>query len=181
MKTYIYLVPLVLLCSLLTGCDRSNADLKHQHHHFKMQHDQIHLSDFTRENIEANRNEYPWFDTTYQFYRPDMSAVTELKSRLSHYSFMVFGGSWCGDTKRLLPKFYKVTDAIGVPGNKITLVGVDRNKNAVDKSPHQYHIDRIPVFIMFYDGREAGRITEACKHSVEKDMAEIYQNYLRGS
>jgi hypothetical protein len=43
-------------------------------------------------------------------------------------SYVVFGGTWCEDTKHLLPNFIATADAAGVPANHLTLIGVDRNK-----------------------------------------------------
>jgi thiol-disulfide isomerase/thioredoxin len=73
---------------------------------------------------------------------------------------IAFSGTWCGDSKYLLPKFFALTDAAGLSPDRITLIGVDRNKKTVQHLSETFKVDRIPTFIVMKNGREIGRVSE---------------------
>ena len=145
----------------------------------KMMPEKIYYADFSRQNIKKEPSVFNWYDTTYRYYHPDTMKLAALKEISGHLSFRVFGGSWCGDTKRLLPKFYKVTDVLGIPDSLIKLSGVDRQKRSGDETAERYLVNKIPVFILYYDNVEAGRIIEKVNNSIEADMLAIFTNYSK--
>jgi thiol-disulfide isomerase/thioredoxin len=148
-------------------------------------------SEFTKAAIDAekdfiltrnglnNQQKYPWFLNAYKSYKPEEIAINELQEQKEHLSFVVFGGSWCSDTKKALPKFYKVVEEAQIPNNKIALYGVDHEKRSQEKAvkgktkSDEYDITRVPVFIVFYDGKEIGRLNEKPQKSLEEDMLKL--------
>lgn len=116
---------------------------------------------------------YPWYAENYDDYTPNPAWVDTLAANLTpKHEILVFGGTWCGDTKNLLPKFYRVMDALPSPP-KITLVLVDRKKKSGKKAEKPYNIEFVPTFIVLKDGKEEGRIVESVQTSIEKDLALI--------
>jgi hypothetical protein len=168
---------LTLAILLLWGCRPLKQYINHVGN--TITPEKIYYTDFTRKTIQQNPREFTWYDTTYHSYHPDTLKILALKPMASHMSFRVFGGSWCSDTKKLLPKFYRITDAIGIPDSLINLSGVDRHKSSENISAERYLVNRIPVFILYYDGMEAGRIIEKVKKSMEADMLTVYEAYLK--
>jgi thiol-disulfide isomerase/thioredoxin len=53
------------------------------------------------------------------------AAVAALKGAKDSIYVLAFGGTWCDDTKAILPKFYALADAAGLAQDRITLLGVD--------------------------------------------------------
>lgn len=137
----------------------------------------IHLSDFQRHNL-TNAVVYPWYSPAYDAYKPDMAMLKPLYAIKKSISVTVFGGSWCDDTHALLPIFYKVADAISLDSSSIKLIGVDRDKKAAHAEEKGLNITKVPTFIFYYDGKEAGRIVESVQKSMEEDMAAIYKPYF---
>ena len=133
----------------------------------------VHLKDFTRANLDSFWL-FPWFKYAYRDYNPNGRMVDSLSFLKDHISIIVFGGSWCGDTKDLLPKFYKTVEKAKIPADRITLIGVDRHKHSHDGRSLKYRIKRVPTFILFYDGKEIGRVVESVHASIESDMLSIY-------
>lgn len=43
---------------------------------------------------------------------------------------IVFFGSLCGDSKRQVPAFLKISDAVGIPSGRIRFYGLDRARQA---------------------------------------------------
>jgi hypothetical protein len=85
----------------------------------------------------------------------------------------VFLGTWCSDSRREVPRFLKVVDAIGGSLGPVSLVGLDRNKKSPDAPEASYGIERVPTFIFLKGGREIGRVVEAPQTTIEADMLTI--------
>jgi hypothetical protein len=91
----------------------------------------------------------------------------------SGVDFLVFLGTWCGDSRREVPHFLKIADTCGIGMSRIRLYGLDRSKKSADGLTDQYHIERVPTFIFLKNGNEMGRITEKPNGSLEADMLSI--------
>lgn len=99
--------------------------------------------------------------------------VEMIKGVQDDVEYLVFFGSWCGDSKREVPRFLKIADMAGIPGARIRFYGLDRTKKSADGVASQYLIERIPTFILLKAGVEVGRITEVPKASMEADLLMI--------
>ena len=119
---------------------------------------------------------YSWFDDTKQQYIPDDSVVKDLLPYSRQLDFVVVLGTWCSDSQKHVPAFYTLMDALHIADKHIELIGVDRQKRGgmVDVAP--LGIEYVPTFIVFYKGKEIGRIVEAPKVSLEKDLLQMLQN-----
>ncbi len=91
----------------------------------------------------------------------------------SGVDFLVFLGTWCGDSRREVPRFLKVADRCGIDSSRIRLYGLDRTKKSSDGLTDQYHIERVATFIFLRNGAEVGRVTEKPNATIEADMLSI--------
>ncbi len=82
-------------------------------------------------------------------------------------------GTWCSDSRREVPRFYKILDELNYPEEKVELINVDRNKVGIENSVDSLNIELVPTFIIYSKGEEIGRIIETPKESLEKDLAKI--------
>jgi thiol-disulfide isomerase/thioredoxin len=103
---------------------------------------------------------FKWFTENQAGYTPDPEVVAGLKAKGGQVQFLVFGGTWCDDTKYILPRFFSLLDAASIPEKQVTLVGVDQDKKSTNHLSEDMHITRIPTFIMLKDGKEVGRVVE---------------------
>ncbi len=77
-----------------------------------------------------------WFNTNYDTYQPNATTISNLKKQsFDKISIKVFFGSWCGDSKREIPRFLKLLSAISFPEKKIQLIGVGTGDSLVKQSP----------------------------------------------
>ncbi|MBI5215717.1 MAG: thioredoxin family protein [Ignavibacteriae bacterium] len=113
---------------------------------------------------------YPWFDSNYVAYKPNGEIFSQLKSIQDSLSFLVIYGTWCSDSKRELPRFFKIMDSMNVKPEQIILYAVDRTKMYPPGIPQEYNPTHVPTFILKYRGMEVGRIIEAPKGTLEQDM-----------
>lgn len=118
-----------------------------------------------------------WFQKNYDTYKPDESVVAKLK-KLAVKDFVVeiFFGTWCGDSRRDVPRFYKIADAVGLPESSIKLVGVglgEHYKQGPKGETVGRGIYRVATFIVSRNGKEVNRITETVVRSLELDLLDI--------
>lgn len=121
-----------------------------------------------------------WFHKNYEAYHSN-TIVKSLynKNLLKDISIETFFGSWCGDSKRELPRFVKLLDEIGFDQKQLTIIGLGGSDSLYKRSPQGEEqgkgIFRVPVFIVYKKGKEAGRINEFPVESLERDLLNILQ------
>jgi thiol-disulfide isomerase/thioredoxin len=107
-------------------------------------------------------------------YTPNASAVEALKKYGSGIEIIAFAGTWCSDTKFVLPKFYSMLDAAAFSPDKVTLIGVDRNKKTLGHLAEAFNVINVPTFIVMKDGKELGRVVEYGKYGMwDKELGEV--------
>lgn len=119
-----------------------------------------------------------WFDTAYKSYNPTTSVVSLLKKQnLDNITIKIFFGTWCGDSKREVPRFLKLLSAVSFPESKLQIIGLGGSDSLYKQSPQHEEaglgIFRVPVFIVYKNGVEVNRINEFPVNSLEKDMFAI--------
>lgn len=118
-----------------------------------------------------------WFNANHDTYTVDKENINSFKGKLGSYEIKVFMGTWCGDSKREVPKFYKILEALDFPMDQLTMVAVDYMSPNYKKSPggeeKGLNVVKVPTFIFFKEGKEVNRIVESPIESLEKDMAAI--------
>lgn len=79
-------------------------------------------------------------------------------------------GTWCGDSRDWVPRFYKIMDMAGFNYKNLTLICVDRERKAGKLDISTLKIDRVPTFIVYKKKKETGRIVEVPSDLLEKDL-----------
>lgn len=134
------------------------------------------LNGIINKDLLLNDTAFKWFEANYKSYTPLPAAVNTLKTKGADIQFIVFGGTWCGDTHYLLPRFFGWLNAAGYDAQKVKLIGVDHQKKSIDSSTVQYKIVNVPTFIVMKGDKEIGRVVEYGKYSQpDKELAEIIE------
>ena len=131
----------------------------------------------TREEVEAHSPEWVQAEVEAQ---PDAGLAQALASCEPGAEVTVYLGTWCGDSRREVSRFWKALDQTGgaVPF-QVRYVGVDREK----KEPAGVKEDGVlylPTFIVRRGGHEVGRIVETSPHSVEQDLLALLTGKAQG-
>lgn len=117
---------------------------------------------------------FAWFVQNQKGYTPSADVVKQFAANKDSISLLIFGGTWCDDTKHLLPNFIATTDAAGVPASHITLIGVDRDKKTLFNLAETFHIINVPTFIALKNGKEIGRVVEYGRMGLpEKELGQL--------
>ncbi len=114
-----------------------------------------------------------YYNPEYKDYKPSEKLINKLKTKINDVSIVVVFGEWCGDSQEQVPRFMKIVDKAGMDSANISLVAVNRAKEAVVQDISEYNIERVPTFIVFNGDAEIGRIVETPYNSLEEDLWEI--------
>lgn len=163
---------LIILCFLLPFAisaqhlNKKGTDPKKQN--------EILLGYCNREGFSTiNSNFDSAYRAEYAVYKPEESVLQQIKPALKGVTIKLVMGTWCGDSKEWVPRFYKVMDQVGFNYKKMKMIAVDRDKKAGDIDIAGLKIERVPTFIFYKKNKELGRIIEVPYDLIEKDMLKI--------
>jgi thiol-disulfide isomerase/thioredoxin len=88
----------------------------------------------------------------------------------NNIKFILFGGSWCSDSKEQMPRFFKILKLCDYPIDKVELYGLDRKKEEQTGIAKALQILNVPTLIIIKNNNEVGRIIETPSHSWEEDI-----------
>ncbi len=115
-----------------------------------------------------------WFDENYEIYLPDDKVVKALSLiNTKNISITIVMATWCSDSRREVPRLYRIFDEIGYPENQIIIINVNTEKLLADEDISKLQIERVPTIIVYKNKKETGRIVETPLKSLEKDLFEL--------
>jgi thiol-disulfide isomerase/thioredoxin len=114
-----------------------------------------------------------WFDKNYQDYQLDKQVVNQIKPLLKGISIKAVMGTWCGDSRRETPHFYKLLDAVSFDYKNLQMITVNRLKESTNNEQAGLEISRVPTFIFYKNGKEINRFVEYPVKTLEEDVLEI--------
>lgn len=120
-----------------------------------------------------------WYSKNNEDYQPNVQIVEALKkTNPAKYTMKIFFGSWCGDSKRELPKMTKVLEKLSFPKKNLAIIGVDDSTEVYKQAPQRQeagmNIFRVPTFIVYENSKEIGRIVEFPAETIERDLLKIF-------
>jgi len=141
------------------------------------------LGKINREALTVNSFK-EWFVPNHTNYFVNTKVAEIIKDDLKNYQIKAFLGTWCGDSKREIPRFFKLLDAVNFPESQLEVIAVDSTPMTYKQSPSGeekgLNIHRVPTFIFYKDGKEVNRIVEFPKETLERDIMNIVsQNKYR--
>jgi thiol-disulfide isomerase/thioredoxin len=122
------------------------------------------LKGIISKELIAQDTSFAWYSPNQKNFVPNKEAVTAFKNK----------GTWCDDTKNLWPKFFSFLEAANFPQERVTVVGVDRNKKTIGHLAEAFNIINVPTFIVLKEGKEIGRVVEYGKYAApDKELGEL--------
>ncbi len=122
----------------------------------------------------SNHPHSEWYVNGRESYIPEPAVLEKLGSAIGNdLSVLVVLGTWCGDSRREVPRFMKIIEQTGFPAERLTFLGVDITKNSPVGGFDTLNIERVPTFIFLKNKVETGRIIETPVTSLEQDMLNI--------
>jgi thiol-disulfide isomerase/thioredoxin len=119
------------------------------------------------------------FAEWYQMESDGYEVDTELTNAISdpgQYTYEVFLGTWCGDSRREVPRMEKIFSEMGIDMSNVLIVTLDRDKISPNGEQEGKDIRYVPTLIVNKDNQEIGRIVESPSSetaTLESDLFEI--------
>lgn len=115
-----------------------------------------------------------WYSAEYDMYEADRKELSKITpDKLKDVTITIVLGTWCGDTKREIPRFIKILEFLKFDEKNLKMIFVDREKKNPFEDITGLGAKYIPTIIVYKNGKEAGRIIEAPKETLEKDFVEL--------
>ncbi len=133
------------------------------------------LKGIINKDLIKNDTAFKWYAQSQKIYNnPDTAIVGTLQRNKDKVSYIIFGGTWCEDTQFILPKFFKLEEQANIPDDRITLFGVNRQKQTLGNIAAAMNITNVPTIIVMKNGKEVGRVVEYGKTGKwDKELADI--------
>lgn len=139
--------------------------------------DRILYGAFTADSLQQQPYS-KWFTKNYNEYTTNQQIKKQLTAlSLKGINIEIFMGTWCGDSKREVPRFLKILDDINFEKKNVKIIGTGGSDSLYKQSPQGQEkgkgIFRVPVFIVYKNGIEMGRINEFAATTLERDLLAI--------
>jgi len=126
----------------------------------------------TRQAFSDTSNSW-WFNSVYDMYEVDSTSADSIHNKLNDINITIVMGTWCSDSRREVPKLFKILDDLKFPSNKVSILTVGRDMKGRSTETESLRIEKVPTIIIYKNNSEIGRIVEAPEVSLEKDMLKI--------
>lgn len=119
-----------------------------------------------------------WYASSYDSYNPDEELVKTFGKALKKHDYQidVYMGTWCHDSRRVVPKLIKILEMTGSDFSNFTIVSVNGRKDIPNVSPEveaKLNVHRVPTIIFYENGKETERFVEHYRESLLKDLIKI--------
>lgn len=112
-------------------------------------------------------------------------------SELEPTTVDIYMGTWCGDSKKWVPRFVRLWDDLGLNRSQLKFIALYDSKEKYKQGPNREekgkNIHRVPTFIFKEKGEEFARIVESPRNDLLNDLKQIATetaskpNYLAAS
>jgi len=121
-----------------------------------------------------------WFESQYLKYEPNRADIDKLREPIKGLAIEAYIGTWCGDSRRQIPRLLKALDAAGFDEKRLAMVGLSDRDMEFKQSPGRPErkrlVHRTPTIVLLRDGVEIGRIVETPATTLEADLLAIVES-----
>lgn len=173
MNKFLSLLTIITLsCGNTVSKSTNDSNKKDQTSKVDIEKDML-IGEFHKEDL-MEKPFSSWFKPRYEEFSPDPESMNTIKTNIGEYHIKLLMGTWCGDSKREVPKLLKILDLANYDYENIEMVAVDYNKTTPSKIEEELEVHRVPTIIFYKNGKEVNRFVEyAQEESIEEDIAKI--------
>jgi len=171
---------LTLLAVITLSCGNTvnksaneNETDKETEKNVESQQDNMLIGEFKKEDLQKKPFSN-WYSPNYENYMPEDEAMSTINENINDYEIKVLMGTWCGDSKREVPKLMKILDKADFNYKNLEMVAVDYNKTTPSKIEEKLDVHHVPTIIFYKNGEEVNRFVEYSQgESIEEDLSKI--------
>lgn len=121
-----------------------------------------------------NDTAFAWMKNDISWYKPNATCVANLTAVKDTIQLLVFIGTWCEDSHIVLPQLLKMLDQVNFSPKRITIIGVDRQKQTLGFLSEALAVTKAPTILVLKSGKEIGRVEEFGKYGAyDMELAEV--------
>lgn len=121
-------------------------------------------------------NEYPVWAARVSIYEPDPVAIEHLRAIEVPTELSVVFATWCGDSRREVPRLLKTVEVAQNPNLHVRLIGIDSEFEQPLDVIQERRIINVPTVIVERGGEEIGRFIETpAAGAIEQDLVAILE------
>lgn len=140
------------------------------------------FGEVTREDIAKY---LPDWNAEYFEYEPDRRLTADLAKYLKDVQITSVLGTWCGDSRREIPRLWRILEEVGYPVSRMKMYAVGSSRFTADMQIPKdvlnwsgitrkfYSADAVATIIFERNGVELGRIIESPEVTLEEDILGI--------
>lgn len=169
MKKTLFLISLFTFLNLLSYAQLLNQKITNNKTGEEILIGECTIEAFLKDGYEK------WYRENYGTYKYNLKKeiLDSIKADLDGITIIIVMGTWCSDSRLHFPEFMSILDYMEFDEDKLTIIAVDRNKNAATVPIDYLDIVNVPTFIIYKDKKELGRIIETPAKSLEEDLDSI--------
>jgi len=119
------------------------------------------------------QKEMNWeLDSTFTIDAEKLEKVKHILDN-GNYSFLIFAGSWCGDSRDGVPIIMEIFKELDLKETTYILYGVDRAKFEPSFHFAEYQLEKVPTLVILKHNSEIGRIVEIPEENWLTDILNI--------
>src|SRR5580765_4236289 len=99
----------------------------------------------------------PTWKAIYDHYTPEEDAVKRLRAIAMPLHLEIICATWCGDSKRNVPRLLKAVHDAGNSKISVSVVGIGNDFKQPMAFVQEQHIINVPIVVLTRDGNEIGR------------------------
>ena len=130
------------------------------------------LGKINKANLQTS-NHTPWFNQDYKSISIDPQWIENLKPYLRGLRIKVFMGTWCEDSQREIPHFFKLLLALEFDQKHVEMYAMSEEKTTPENYEKGWEIYNVPTIIFLKNGNEINRFVEFPVNSLESDITKI--------
>lgn len=159
-----------------------NVSLAQEAQRYENNRGESHLcGSFQIEELAKDSIYQKWYNSNYAAFELSTKKRPWI-SNLNDTKVTIYLGTWCGDSKKWVPKFVKLWDELGLKRELLNFIALydfydgkyKQDPNGAEKNKD---IHRVPTFIFKEKGKEIARIVESPHTDLETDVAQIALGY----
>ena len=131
---------------------------------------------FELHELEKDTLYSSWYQDNYAAMDVAVSNASWVRE-LDSSTVDIYMGTWCGDSKKWVPRFVRLWDDLGLDRSQLRFIALYDSNEKYKQGPNGEekgkNIHRVPTFIFKEKGEEFARIVESPRNDLITDLKQI--------
>ncbi len=112
--------------------------------------------------------------------QPDDAVLAKLAAVTPGAQVDIYLGSWCGDSRREVARFFNVLDHPSMANPPFTVHLYDLDRGFQERNDFDQGLIAVPTFVVTRNGQELGRVVETSPTNIETELLRLLSGESQG-